>query len=416
MRCGNYFSEDISLSSRRIPLPMISVTEALQKIKNTVQAISETEVVAVAEASQRTLATTIEAPLSLPPFPQSSMDGYAVCGIDRTEFKLIGEIQTGDAASYELEPGQAVRIFTGAQVPNTAEAVIMQEKVSVATKFISISETPKPLQNVRPIGQQIQQGDRCLEIGHRINPSTIAFLHSLGITKVSVFKKPKVAVLVTGNELIPPRNPLQNGQVYESNSQLLTTALHQLDIRPVSVAHAKDTLEATINAIHNALEQCDVLLISGGISVGDYDFVGTALRELGVTEQFYKVRQKPGKPLFFGTTDSQYIFALPGNPASTLSCFYVYVWPALLQLQGVSEFGLPRVELPVTEPVENPFGRALFLKARIDENGVTILDRQHSSMILSFAHANALVFIPEDTTHVSKGSLVTTLLLPNLSN
>ncbi|MDC7995331.1 molybdopterin molybdotransferase MoeA [Altibacter sp. HG106] len=394
---------------------MISVAEALQKIKDTVQAFSETEVISVAEASQRVLATHIVAPLSLPPFPQSSMDGYAVCGIDRTEFQVIGEIQTGDAAHYELNPGEAVRIFTGAQVPGTAEAVIMQEKVSVANSTLRISERQKHHQNIRPIGQQIQQGERCLEHGHTLNPSTIALLHSLGITEVSVAKQPRVAVLVTGNELISPGVPLRSGQVYESNSALLTTALQQLGLQPVSVAHVQDTLEATTKAIHNALKQSDVLLVSGGISMGDYDFVGTALAKLGVTEVFYKVKQKPGKPLYFGTKEKKYVFALPGNPASSLSCFYNYVWPALQQWQGATRIGLPRVQLPVTEAIENPFGRALFLKALVHNEGVTILDRQHSSMILSFAHANALVYVPEDTTRITKGSMVTTLLLPNLT-
>ena len=231
---------------------------------------------------------------------------------------------------------------------------------------------------------------------------------------MEVFKAPKVTLVLTGNELISSHEKLTRGKIYESNSILLEAALHQQGIETQRIYFTEDTLKGTIDVLKKAFLSSDVVLVSGGISVGDYDFVKQALESLKVEEVFYKVRQRPGKPLFFGKKENRFVFALPGNPASTLSCFYVYVLPLLARLRGSQSQGLIRVSMPLTHDFHSKEPRALFLKAHVENKTVTVLDGQHSSMLVSFARANALVYIPENGVSLKKGASVEVLLLPNI--
>ena len=341
------------------------------------------------------------------------MDGYALCLHQSNSYSIVYEVKAGDAANPSLKIGECVRIFTGAVVPDSADAVIMQEKTIRKEDQLTIETPVNKGQNIRLAGSQVQKGDFPLEKGQVLQASGLAFLKSLGISEVEVVRSPKVTIIITGNELMPSSEPLTRGKIYESNSILLQAALHQQGIENQLVSFAEDSLKATISALKKAFLSADVVLVSGGISVGDYDFVKQALKELEVKEIFYKVRQRPGKPLFFGKKDQGFVFALPGNPASTLSCFYVYVLPLIARLKGSKSDGLIRASIPLAHDFSSEEPRALFLKATVQNQNVSILDRQHSSMLVSFAKANALVYIPEQGVRLKKGALVETLLLPN---
>jgi molybdopterin molybdotransferase len=289
----------------------------------------------------------------------------------------------------------------------------MQEKTVRREQQLTVETSIKQGQNIRSVGSQVQKGDVPLEKGQVLQASGLAFLQSLGIKEVEVVRSPNVTLILTGNELIAPTEPLSRGKIYESNSILLSSALSQQGIETQLISFAEDSLKATIDSLKSAFEKADVVLVSGGISVGDYDFVKQALEELEVKEIFYKVRQRPGKPLYFGRKGSKYIFALPGNPASTLSCFYVYVLPLIARLKGSNSEGLIRISIPLAHDFNADEPRALFLKATVQNQTVSILDLQHSSTLVSFAKANALVYIPEQGIKLKKGALVETLLLPN---
>ena len=393
---------------------MITVEQALKLVKDETNTRGRIQAISVANAARHILSQNIYAPIALPPFRQSSMDGYAIrfCENEQNVFHITDEIKAGDSANLMMQPGDAVRIFTGAPVPENADAVVIQEKSTVESSTLTIAESPTEGQNIRSIGSLIANDSLALAKGHYITPASIGLLLSLGIEKVQVYKAPKVAIIVTGNELVTTGKPLEKGQLYESNGATLKAALYQQGIEEVSNFYAKDTLKETEAVLEKALETSDIVLISGGISVGDYDFVGLALQNLGVEQLFYKVRQKPGKPLFFGTKDDRLVFALPGNPASTLTCFYVYVTLLIDSWRGLENPGLLRIQYPISEAFEKSFGRALFLKARINDNKVEILNQQNSATVSSFAIANALVYIPGNIEKVAKNELVETLILP----
>ena len=384
---------------------MISVAEAFSILTNHKQPQIEIEL-PLLKAHKHVLSQDVFSPIHMPPFRQSAMDGFALCMHDSLEYKVIGEIKAGDTHKVQLLPGQAVKIFTGAAVPDTAQAVIQIEKVTVENSILFLQEAVLSETNVRPIGEQIFEGDLALKRGTLLNPAAIGFLAGLGFTSVSVFKKPSVGIVVTGNELVKPGLPLEYGKVYESNGLMLHTALIEADFENCALYEVNDDFENTKNQLEKALQNHDVVLVSGGISVGDYDFVARALKELEVETLFYKVNQKPGKPLFAGKQHNKLIFALPGNPAACLTCFYVYVLPTLKIGSGFDINYQQTVEKKLAHEYAINNTRAQFLKVRIDEDEVTILSHQNSSMLNSFAMANGLLFLSEGNYNLSKGSKI----------
>jgi len=349
----------------------------------------------------------------MPPFRQSAMDGYALLLSTKNSYQIIGEVKAGDADGYLLKPGQGVRIFTGAPVPDTADTIVMQEKVSRSEDLITITEEIHQNQNIRPTGEQIQQGAIALPKGTTLTPAAIGFLAGLGIDEVPVYIPPRVAIITTGNELIKPGEALSQGKIYESNSIQLTAVLQQLHIKEITNYVVEDDYDKTKDTINQAIQNNDLVLISGGISVGDYDFVKEALSQLHTKQLFYKIKQKPGKPLFFGTNKETMIFALPGNPASSLTCFYMYVLPIIKKMMGASSIGLDRIKKTITSDFIKRGDRAQFLKAKITGETVEILEGQSSAMLYTYAIANALVYVPENTNKITKGSPVETIVLPN---
>ena len=389
---------------------MISVQEAFSILQANLPALPAVEC-SLFQARKHILAQSLSSPINMPPFRQSAMDGYALSLHDSLQYEIIGEVKAGDSHRVELLPGQAVKIFTGAAVPDSAQAVIQIEKVTASGTQLLLDEAIESTTNVRPIGEQISAGDLALEKGKVLNAAAIGFLAGLGFTKVSVYQKPKVGIVVTGNELSKPGTPLEYGKVYESNGIMLQSALMDSHYDAVTLYEVNDDFENTKNKLEEALINNDVVLVSGGISVGDYDFVARALKELEVETLFYKVNQKPGKPLFAGKLKDKMVFALPGNPAACLTCFYVYVLPTLSILSGAEANYQQAVLLSIGHDYEVRNTRSQFLKANITNGEAEILTHQNSSMLNSFSVANGLVYVSDGNYELKKGDKVEVYLL-----
>ncbi len=387
---------------------MVSVFQAMKMVEEFSPRLDVVEL-ELTNALNQVLATDVHSPINMPPFNQSAMDGYAVCMHDSNTYSLIGEVKAGDDSKYNLTAGEAIRIFTGAMVPNGADAVIKQEDVDRPSDHILITAETKAGMNVRPCGEQIKLNTLAIPAGSILNPGSIGFLSTLGITHVNVYRKPKIVVLATGSELVKPGNNLSGGEIFESNTFMLQAALNKSGFS-AEISSVKDDYELTKKAISEAISNCDMVLITGGISVGDYDFVGKALHELNVTTQFYKVKQKPGKPLLFGTKDSKVIFALPGNPAAVLSCYYAYVEPSLRKQIGVSPV-FPRKKFTLASHYKKTAKMTHFLKARLENETIEILSAQSSAMLSSFVEANCIIVLEQDRENWEVGDQVEVILL-----
>lgn len=391
---------------------MISISDAISIVKNNGKPLLKETTKKVEKAGGYMLFEDIYSPINMPPFRQSAMDGYALNLHDSLSYTLVGEIKAGDEHQPVLKKGEAVRIFTGAPVPHTANAVMMQEKVVSIGNTITIEHQIALELNIRPLGEQVKIGDIALKKGTKLTPAAIGYLISLGITEISVFRKPNIAIVTTGNELIEAGQDLSYGKIYESNSKMLLSALYSLKYYDVTIHKVEDIYVKTVSKLESVIGSNDLIIITGGISVGDYDFVGKALNELQVEELFYKVKQKPGKPLFYGKKDNTQIFALPGNPAAALSCFYVYVYIALQKLMNRDVLELPRIKAKSISNFEKKGDRPQFLKAICTNDEVEILDGQNSSMLQTFALSNALVYASEDVSKIEKGDILEVIQLP----
>lgn len=374
---------------------MIGVKEALDKVIANVQKMP-IERVSLKDALGGVLAENVSAPVTFPPFDQSAMDGYAVCGHLLSEFELLGEVKAGDDGSeVELKEGECVRIFTGAMVPDTADAVVKQEDVQVSPDGrIVIKKEIRQSENIRYEGEQIKIGQVVAQKGTPVNTGLISYCAMLGIEKLIIHQKPRICLMTTGNELVKPGNPLKPGQIYDSNSVMLETALLELGYS-TDIISSRDDLESTNKGVKKALEHYDLVLITGGISVGDYDFVYEALSNNGVEEVFYKVKQKPGKPLYMGMRNNKVVFGLPGNPASVYTCFQIYVLAALKAMIGLKGDTENKEYAELKGALKKSDGRTQFLKA-VEKNGqVEVLKRQSSAMLGDFVDANCFVVFEE---------------------
>ncbi len=393
---------------------MISVQEAKKIISENVSFL-EPVLLPLSQAVGLILAEDVYASMDIPSFPQSSMDGYAFSFSGWKQFKklkITGEIAAGSNETFTLAPENAVRIFTGAAVPAGADTVIMQEKTQIENGELKIEdETIQKGNSVRPRGSEIKAGELALGKESVLSPAAIGFLAGIGITEVKVYPNPSITIIITGNELQQPGQPLLHGQVYESNSFALKAVLQQLHINDIKILYATDKPEVVTETLKKALEQADVVLITGGISVGDYDFVLQAATECGVEKLFHKIKQRPGKPLYFGKKENKLVFGLPGNPSSVLTCFYQYAIPALEKLSK-RKIGLQTLQVPLERSFKKAAGLTHFLKGFYNGKTATPLDAQESFRLSSFAKANCLIKVDEDTTSLNKGELVDVYLLP----
>jgi len=383
---------------------MITIEKAKELIqKQEVRIVSEKAV--IKDTLDYVLSENVIAEIDLPPFPQSAVDGYAVnfeeIKEENTFIKVAGEAAAGNTSKIILQSGTSIRIFTGAPVPENATAVVMQEKTQNADGGIIIKEFPlKKEQNIRPVGDEIKSGELLLPKGIRLNPASIAVLQSQGLQEVSVSKKPNIGILVTGTELIEPGQVLKYGQIYESNSAALVNALKKYSYLVQTVSKAEDDYNLLLKKLESLFNTNDVVIVSGGISVGDYDFTGKALKEIGAEEIFYKVNQKPGKPIFFGKKENTFVFGLPGNPAAALVCLYQYVIPLLAKMEGQIDYPFPIIYAESEDEINVKDNRGHFLKAFL-KNG-----KQGSHMLQTFATSNALIYLPAGKNEVKKGEMV----------
>ena len=392
---------------------MISVQQAKKLIQEHSIALTPIQI-QLSDAAGHTLAQDIYASCDIPAFRQSSMDGYAVKFEENiSELSLAGEMAAGSDQENTINQGEAYRIFTGAPLPNGADTVIMQEKVTIEGNRIFLNDPNLEAGlNAREKGSEISTGEIAMTRGNLLTPAALGFLAGIGTTWISVYPKPRVAIILTGNELQKPGLPLNFGQVYESNSYALTAALKQAGIADIEVLEAKDELKTLTEVLKAALKTNDMVLLTGGVSVGDYDFVIEAAVQCDVQQIFHKVKQKPGKPLYFGTKQQQLIFGLPGNPSSVLSCFYNYVLPAIAVLSNTSS-KIQQLEAALTSPYQKPAGLTHFLKGRYDAGKATPLGAQESYRLSSFAQANCLICLEEEKTAFNAGDKVSLFLLPN---
>ncbi|QLE02583.1 molybdopterin molybdotransferase MoeA [Galbibacter sp. BG1] len=383
---------------------MITVKEALAFIKNNCTRL-ENRHMPLRDAIGFTLAEDIFSKIDLPPFRQSAMDGYAIREHESFTYKVIGELQAGDSADIHLKRGEAVRIFTGAKVPETATRILMQEHVSKSNKIITYQKAAFGKTNVKDPGEQIKKGAVALPQGTLLNTAAIAFLSGLGIGEVAVYKMPKVAILVTGNELQIPGTQLAAGKIFDSNSIMLQLLLKKAGIQELETIFVGDTKKETVAIVKQLLNDYDFLIASGGISVGEYDLMRDAFKVNGVNEHFYKINQRPGKPIYFGTTNKATVFGLPGNPAACFINFQAYVLPALQLAMGQREVSRFK-KAQILESLANNTGKCLFLRATVSGNTVKVASNQSSSMLQSLIAANALVYIPSETNVIEKGTEV----------
>ena len=402
-----------------MPDQLISVTEAKKIIADNVSHLHPVKL-PLQEVTGLILAEAVYATMDIPAFPQSSMDGYAFSfegWKQHKKLKITGEVAAGSSESFTLAPENAVRIFTGAAVPAGADTVIMQEKIKIDSspgsegELIIEDEKLQLGNSVRPQGSEIKAGALALEKEMALSPASIGFLAGIGITEVNVYPNPSIAIIITGNELQPPGQTLQHGQVYESNSFALKAVLQQLQIGGIKILYAFDKPEIVADTLKKALQQSDVVLLTGGVSVGDYDFVLSAAAECGVKKLFHKIKQRPGKPLYFGKKDDKLVFGLPGNPSSVLTCFYQYVIPALENLTK-RKISLQTLRAPLAKPIQKNTGLTHFLKGVYDGKTAISLDAQESYRLSSFAKANCLIQIDEGMTVCNEGELVIIYLLP----
>jgi len=391
---------------------MISVKAAKDLISENITPLAPV-VIDLAQASGHILATDIYARFDIPAFRQSSMDGYALKFADsESELQLIGEMAAGTPTNLTIKAGETSRIFTGAPLPDGADTVVMQEKITRTGNKITLQDTHlKSGSNVRGIGSEIAAGALAMEKGDLLSPAAIGFLAGIGITEVTVFPVPQIAIIVTGKELRKPGEKLAFGQVYESNSYSLSAALKAEGITAIAVYEADDDLNILQNVLQKALDQNDVVLLTGGVSVGDYDFVIEATNRCGVKQVFHTVKQKPGKPLYFGTYQQKPVFGLPGNPSSVLSCYYNYVLPAIKAISQKSNT-VTEVQAVLNHAYSKPAGLTHFLKGKYENGKVSPLGAQESYRLSSFAQSNCLICLNETQENFEAGEIVTVLILP----
>ena len=393
---------------------MISVNEAKKIIQEQVSPLDPVQL-PLLQAAGLTLAADVFSMIDSPPFDQSSMDGYAFCfdgWKNNAALEIEGEIAAGSNTTKTYSSEKAVRIFTGAPVPQGTDTVVMQEKVTLTKGVLTIEDQNIHLGvNVRLKGTDSKVGELALKAGNKLTPGAIGFLTGIGITSVSVFPKPAVSIIVTGNELQAAGKPLQHGQVYESNSATIRAALQQLNINEVKVFWAEDNLSVLQKILEEATSVSDVIVLMGGISVGDYDYVLQAAENCGITKLFHRIKQKPGKPLYFGKKENKLVFGLPGNPSSVLTCYYEYLFPALQQLSNQLA-GLKELEVPLLKSIDKSAGLTQFLKGYFDGEKVMPLGAQESYRLSTFANANCLIVLDENTNHCEVGENVNIHLLP----
>lgn len=396
---------------------LLPVEQALERLLALAEAapITQVETVALADGHGRVLAEPLLASLDLPPWPNSAMDGYALRQADwQGEPLVVTQRVFAGQAPAPLQPGTCARIFTGAPVPPGADAVEMQENAEVLEDGrVRFTQAIKVEQNIRPQGQETRVGETVLVAGTRLNAIKLGLCATLGVAELNVVRRPRVAVLSTGDELIEPGQPLGPGQIYNSNRTLLIQWLRQVGCEVLDGGILPDNLELTRQRL-GSFASVDLILSTGGVSVGEADFLGHALREEGELA-LWKLAIKPGKPLTFGHFRGVPVIGLPGNPASTLVTFALLARPYLLRRMGVAEVTPLRFPVPAGFTWRTAGERREYLRARIEDGRAVLYSNQSSGVLRSAAWAEGLVEVPEGRT-LSEGESVNFIPLSEVLN
>jgi molybdopterin molybdotransferase len=402
---------------------MKSVDQHLSDLLSGIDAISPLDL-QLLDAHGCILSEAVVADVDLPAFDNSSMDGYAVRIADVADasegnpvkLPVVGDIAAGSQSAYSVQPGLSTRIMTGAPIPAGAEAVVPIEWTDQGLASVSITRAPKPGQHIRRAGEDVRSGELVLDIGTRLGPGQIGLLAAVGRDRVKVRPRPRVVIISTGSELVEPGQPTRTGQIHESNSYILTTAAREAGATVFRVGIVPDEPRKLMDAIEDQLIRADLVLTSGGVSVGAYDIVKEVLSRLG-TVAFEQVAMQPGKPQGFGTIgpDSTPIITLPGNPVSSYVSFEVFVRPVIRRMLGVEPLGRPMVRAVCKEAMTSPQGLRQFARAWIDvEEGryvVKPVGGAGSHLVGDLAQANAFVVMPEDVTEIPAGGAADVMVL-----
>ena len=394
--------------------------QAISKIVKSVMPIRETETINIKNAVNRSSASNIKAEISIPSFKNSAMDGYAVnlAGLKKNNYKLT-EIATslaGKPYNKNLKKNETVRVMTGALVPDNSDAVIMKEMTQTNDQLICFSTNVKKNQNIRFIGEDIKKGQIILKKGDDINYSAISILSSLGVEKVKVIRKPIVNFFSTGDELIRTGGKLKLGQIYDSNRYLLHGLLSKLPVKIKDLGIVKDKRSAIMTKLTHAAKSSDIIISTGGVSVGDADFIKDALEEIGKVN-FWKISIKPGRPLAFGKIKNSLFFGLPGNPVSAAVTFQLFVMPAINKIMSKRKCANIIIKAITKTELRKKPGRTEYKRAILSEkNGKYFVESsglQGSNIMLSLLRANCFIRLSSEVKSIKSNSIVEVIPFQN---
>jgi molybdopterin molybdotransferase len=400
---------------------MISVRDALDRVLQGLPRLGG-EQVALAAARGRVLAAAIQAPRDVPPFRNSAMDGYAVRAADVTgagpqrsvRLRVLETVGAGAVATQPVRAGTAIRIMTGAPTPEGADAVVRVEDTREAGEEVEIQAGVAAGANIRHPGEDMRTGETVLEPGRMLRAADIGLIASLGLPMVRVARRARVAIISTGDELVEVGEPLGPGQIVNSNAYTLAAAVEEAGGEAVCMGIVRDQPEL-IRAAFSEAVTADMVLSTGGVSVGSFDYVRRILAEIGYEERFWKVAQKPGKPLTFGLCGRAPVFGLPGNPVSSLVCFYLYVLPALRTMMGFSRVHLPSAAATLTETLRKVAGLTEFVRCSLEgppeDYRARSTGTQSSGALRSLSLGDGLIVGPSDAEVLQAGARVRVVML-----
>jgi molybdopterin molybdotransferase len=377
------------------------------------------EDVPLVEAQGLALAEDLEARFDSPPFDNSAVDGYALRSADaeagRT-FRVVDEAPAGRPAAKSVGEGEAIKIFTGGVIPEGSDAVVMVENTSGWGEEFELKKAAAAGQNVRGSGEDVREGDVILRAGTEVGPPEIALAATQGYGTLPVYRRPEVVVLSTGTELVEPgERELEPGEIYDSNSFAMIAQAHEVGADARRISAASDEADVIRDAVKEALETADVVVTSGGVSVGEKDLVKSTMLNLGIEQVFWGVKFKPGKPLFYGTRGETRLFGLPGNPVSAMVCFDLFVRPALMRMMGRKDRRRPRVNVFFEQDIVNKFGRLHAMRvslARTEKGWLAeSVGAQGSGLISSLTKADALALIGPAAEGIPAGEPVEAIVL-----
>jgi molybdopterin molybdotransferase len=403
----------VSTSSARTAARSLSVDEALERILARVRPLAPISV-DLLDALGMTLADDVAADRDVPPFRNSAMDGYAVIALDVANapatLRVVGEIAAGGMPARPIVRGEAMRIMTGAPLPDGADTIVRVEDTDNRTDAVTITAATRPGTSVRAAGEDLKRGETILRAGTVLRAAEIGVLATIGQGTVRVIGRPRVAVLSTGDELVELDAPLRPGQIRDANRYSLASAARAMGATPVPLGIVRDTADDLRRALRDAATKADVIVTSGGVSVGDHDHVKPVVDELGSMD-FWSIAIRPGRPLAFGEIDGRLIFGLPGNPVSSLLGFELFVRPALLKMAGRRLLHRPRVSATLDDTLDTPPGLRFFARGVYDPaaNTVRTTGPQGSGILRSMALANCFIDVPATVQHVDRGTSVTVI-------